>query len=222
MPRSKSYYTLIGSLPALPRHFEEAERVPISRLQLAERLKMLAPDDAQVIEQMGDFLAWERQPLERTDDEVCEHYHQFMKNVPNRFAREIIRQAMTIRTINGALRHRRLGLGPTSGIPPVTFQIARHWNHPDFHLGIEFPWIGEVDAQLGSDAPFELERMLLNIPWTFVKRLADRFHFTFEAVVLYLIRWEIVYRWTMRDAEVGQEKFEQLVSEAMGEYADIF
>ena len=49
MPRSSSYYTLIGSLPALPVHFEDAERVPISRRRLDERLKMLDPAAAEVI-----------------------------------------------------------------------------------------------------------------------------------------------------------------------------
>ena len=43
-----------------------------------------------------------------------------------------------------------------------------------------------------------------------------------EAVVLYLIRWEIVFRWTSRDAAAGQEKFERLVAEAMGQYASMF
>ena len=222
MPSSKKYYTLIGSLPALPRHFEEAERVPISRLQLADRLKMLAPDDADVIEQMADFLAWERQPMERTDDEVFEHFEQFMKTVPDRFAREFIRRTMTIRTIIGALRRRRWGLDPPSGLSPITSQIARYWNHADFHLGAKFPWIAEVDVLLQGDSPFDLERKLLNIVWNYAKRLADQFHFTFEAIVLYLIRWEIVYRWTTRDADAGREKFEQLVSEAMGEYANMF
>ena len=36
-----NYYTLIGSLPALPSHFASTERLPISLLQLRERLKML-------------------------------------------------------------------------------------------------------------------------------------------------------------------------------------
>ena len=49
MARSTTYYTLIGSLPALPRRFEQAERVPISRLKLDERLKMLTPQDAEEV-----------------------------------------------------------------------------------------------------------------------------------------------------------------------------
>ena len=222
MPRSTAYYTLIGSLPALPRYFEEAERVPISRLKLDERLKMLVPHDAEVIDEMADFLVWERQPLERTDAEVVRHYDQFMDTVDSRFARDLIRRAITIRAIIVGLRCRRLQRDLPAGLANIVPQIARHWNRPDFQLGSQFPWITEVEAQLNGDVPFDLERKKLEIAWRYAKRLAEQYHFTFEAVVLYLIRWEMVYRWTRRSTEAGQEKFEQLVSETMGEYADMF
>ncbi len=222
MPRTTKYYTLVGSLPALPLHFEDAERLPISQLQLDERLKMLEPHDAEVIEEISEFLVWERQPLERTDEEVLRRYDQFMETVDNRFAQELIRQAMIIRTVIAGLRCRRLGLEPPRGIAPVAAQIARQWNHPDFRLGTRLPWIGEVDAQLNSDSPFDVERQKLDIVWRQAKQMADQYHFTFEAVVLYLIRWETLYRWLHRDAVVGQEKFELLVAEAMGEYTDMF
>ena len=218
-----SYYTLIGSLPALPRHFEQAERVPISQLQLDERLKMLAPRDAQVVDEMADFLAWERQPLERTDQEVLQHYDQFVAIVDNRFARELIRHAMTVRTIMAGLRCRRLQLEPPVGVAPVAAQIARQWSHPDFRLGGRYPWIADVDARLAADAPFDLERTRLDIIWRHTGKLAQQNDpFSFAAIVLYLIRWETVYRWIRRDAAVGQEKFEQLVSNAMGKFASMF
>ena len=206
----------------LERHFEEAERVPISRLKLEERLKMLQPTDASVIEEMGDFLVWERQPLERTDEDVVRHYDQFMETVVNRFARDLITQAMTVRSIIAGLRCRRLKLDPPHGVAPIAAHIARNWNHPDFRLGMRFPWIAEVDAKLNGDSPFDLERKKLDIAWLHVKRLSDQHHFTFEAVVLYLIRWELVYRWTQRDAKTGLEKFERLASESMGEFANMF
>lgn len=222
MRGSTTYYTLIGSLPALPREFAEAERVPISQLKLDERLKMLQPHDAEVVEEMSDFLTWERQPLERTDQNVLQHYHQFMESVNNRFARDLIQRAMTVRTIISGLRARRLQRDPPLGIPPLAARIASGWSHPDFRLGMQFPWISEVDAQLNGDEPFDLERKKLEIVWQQARRLAERYFFTFEAVVLYLIQWEVVYRWTRRNAELGQEKFDQLVSETMGEYADMF
>jgi hypothetical protein len=213
---------LIGSLPALPFHFEGAERVPISRRCLDERLKTLDPDAAEVLKQMGDFLLWDRQPLDRTDEEFCGHYDQIMASVQHRFVRELIEQIMTRRTIISALRRRRLGLGPPAGVGWAAEHIARYWSHPDFRLAAQFPWIGQVEAQLNGDRPFEVEQTLLNIAWNHFKRLADQYQFSFEALVLYLIRWEIVYRWTSRDEAAGRERFEQLAADAMGEYAKMF
>lgn len=220
--RSTAYYTLIGSLPALPRHFEEAERVPISQPKLDERLKMLEPLDAEVISEIGDFLVWERQPLERTDDDVLRHFDHFTQTVDNAFARDLIRYVITVRAILVGLRCRRLQQDPPSNLAAVVPQVVRHWNHPDFQLGRQFPWISEVESTLNGDAPFDLERTRSDISWRFAQRLADQHYFTFEAVVLYLIRWEIVYRWTRRNAEEGQQKFDRLVTEAMGEFAEMF
>ena len=219
---STQYYTLIGSLPALPRSFEQVDRVPISPLKLDERLKMLEPRDAHVIDEMSSFLVWERQPLEQTDEAILLRYDQFNHEVDHRFARELISHAMAIRTILAGLRCRRLQLEPPAGIAPLAAQIVKHWNHADFRLGVQYPWIAEVDRQLNGETPFDLERTRMELLWRRLHRLAEEHFLSFEAVVLYLMRWELVYRWTQRDAEVGQKKFEQLVSNAMGEFANMF
>jgi hypothetical protein len=213
---------LISSLPALPVHFEDAERVPISRLRLNQRLTMLDEEAAEALERMADFLVWDRQPFDRTDLDVCRHYDQFMESFQNPLARRWVDYAMTVRTIVSALRRRRLGLDAPPGVGWSAEHIARNWAHPDFRLAVRLPWIAEVDAQLNGDSPFELERTLLNLKWTHAKRLADQYQFSFEAVLLYLIRWEIVFYWTRRDAALGQEKFERLVANTMGKYATMF
>ena len=84
--RSTTYYTLIGSLPALPSRFDDSQRVPISELRLEARLKMLEPRDAEIVEAMADFLVWERQPLELTDDDVWRRYDRFMETIHDHFA----------------------------------------------------------------------------------------------------------------------------------------
>ena len=216
------YYTLVGSLPHLPRHFAEAERVPISQHVLQERLQMLTPRHSRIMEEMVDFLAWERQPIELTDESVLQHFRKFMNTVDSRFATDLIQYTMSVRTVLAALRRRRLDLDPPPGIAPLAARIAQHWNHPDFHLGAQFPWIATVDAQLCGDSPFEVERALFEIMWRHAKRLADDHHFDFEAVVLYLIRWELVYRWTRRNADLGMQKFELLATKTMGEFAELF
>lgn len=222
MIRSNSYYTLLGSLPALPTHYEHADRMPISRLRLDGRLKMLEADDRIVIEQVADFLVWDRQPLDRTDEDVCVHYDEIMSTIHNPLVREVVTTQTCIRTIVSAIRRRKMGLGPPPGVEPWSGYIARNWKHPDFRLGARFPWIGELDRILNGDSPLESERTLHNVSWETWKRLGERYHFSFEAVILYLVRWEIVYRWISRDAAAGRERFEHLVTEAMGEYANLY
>ena len=57
---------------------------------------------------------------------------------------------------------------------------------------------------------FELERRKLEIIWRKANRLAQEHDpFSFESVVLYLIRWEAVYRWTRRDPSVGKTQIRE-------------
>ncbi len=217
-----NYYTLIGSLPALPTSFDRVDQVPISRLKLIERLKMLEPEDVELLQIILDFLAWERQPIERTDTEVLEHYNKFMERVDNRVAREYIEYTMTLRTILAGLRRRRLKQDPPLGIRPWADNIARNWEHPDFRLGGKFPWITKLDELLCSDKPMGVEWFRLNLVWQRLQKLSEEHFFSFEAVLIYHKRWELVDRWTQRDAEKGRQRFEELLEQAMGNYSQLF
>jgi hypothetical protein len=217
------YYTLIGSLPALPRHFDEAERVPVSRVRLDELLKMLDDQDREVIKSLGDFLVWDRQTLDRTDEDVCRQYDLLMAETSNRLVRRIIELVMNQRTVVAALRRRRLGQGPPPGVGPWLKHIEQHWKQPDFGLASRMPWVTQVAELLASDTPLAVERVLLDAGWKVVSRLAMEIDpFSFEAVLLYLLRWELVYRWVRRDEQVGQERFQELVAQSMGSYATLY
>jgi hypothetical protein len=222
MAHSNTYYTLIGSLPTLPRRFDQADRVPISRLKLRERLKMLDPQDATVVSELSEFLVWERQSLERTDEEFHHQYAHFEKTLQNSIALAMIRQIVSVGSIIAGLRRRRLQRDAPAGQTPIHKQMARHWEHPDFRLGVQFPWISEMDEILNSEQPFDVEHKKFDINWGYAKRLSDQYFFSFESVLLYLFRWEMVDRWTRRDAKIGQIAFEKLVSDAMGPYTNLF
>ncbi|HRX83297.1 MAG TPA: DUF2764 family protein, partial [Pirellulaceae bacterium] len=45
--------------------------------------------------------------------------------------------------------------------------------------------------------------------------LADEFYFSFETILLYLARWEIVDRWTRLDESAGRQKFDQLLTQTL-------
>ncbi len=96
----------------------------------------------------------------------CGVIEKFTSEVENRFARELIRDTMAMRTVLAGLRCRTIAAWkPPRGVAPIAAQIARNWNHPDFRLGAQYPWIAEVDRQLNGDTPFDLERMRIELAW---------------------------------------------------------
>jgi hypothetical protein len=205
----------------MPRHFE-VDRVPITQPRLEKRLGMLEPKDARVVEQLRAFLLWDRQPPDRTDEEMVAHYDQLMATTADRLARHIVAFLMDIRTIVSSLRRRRRGLPPGPGMGPWVDHIRRNWQHPVFELGWQHPWIARVDQLLGTTDCLALERILLGVTWTHWAKLAERYFFSFEAVLLYLARWETLQRWTSHDAVAGRQRFEQLVSESLNEHANLY
>ncbi len=214
------YYMLVTSLPHMSRTFD-VEQVPISRIRLQQRLAMLGEHDKNVVEQVQSFLLWDRQHPERTDEEVRREYDRLMTAITNQLVRDIIGHRMDVRTITSGLRRRRLGLAPPSAVGKYVEPIRQNWEHPDFRLAREHPWIPLVRRHLEAHNPIEAERQLLLATWNRWVKLADEFHFSFETILLYLARWEIVDRWTRRNDSLGRQRFETLLAEALGDHARI-
>lgn len=215
-----SHYMLVASLPHMPRTFE-VEQVPISRIRLQQRLAMLGDRELAVVEQVQNFLHWDRQHPERTDEEVRREYDRQMKTVMNKLVRDIIGHRMNVRTITSALRRRRLGLAPPTGVGQYVEHLEKHWDHPDFRLACDHPWVPLVRQHLEAREPLQAERQLLLATWNRWVELADQFHFSFETIVLYLARWEIVDRWTRLNETLGRQRFETLLTETLENHARI-
>ena len=105
----REYYTLIASLPPLKR-FDQAERLPINMERLKERLTMLWPEDAKLVDSVTSFIIWHRQPMERSDEEMSAIYKQLMESIDNPAIKEMINLRIDIRTIVVALRRHYRGL----------------------------------------------------------------------------------------------------------------
>jgi hypothetical protein len=218
MASHTNYYYLVASLPHMPRTFE-VEQAPISRFRLQQRLAMLGDEDKKVVEQVQNFLLWDRQRPERTDEEVQREYDRLMRNITNGLVRDIIEHRMDVRTITSGLRRRRLGLAPPAAVGHYVARIRMDWGHPDFRLAREQPWIPLFRRHLDAHEPLQAERQLLLATWKRWVKLADRFHFSFETLLLYLARWEIVDRWTRLDAILGRRRFDTLLRETIGSHA---
>jgi len=123
-----------------------------------------------------------------------------------------------------ALRCRRRGLAlPTVGVGQWFDHIRHNFNQPDFKLGRVFPWLPEAERLLAQGDLLALYRQyVLGATWTYLKKRAEDYYFSFEAVVLYIARWDIIRHWQQLQAERGRAIFETLVTEALGEYANIY
>jgi Protein of unknown function (DUF2764) len=220
--RSNSYPMLVASLPALPPRFE-AERLPITLERLSTRLRMLEEEDAEEIDRLLNILAWSRQVVESSDEAVVKRYGDLTAQVTNPLVRDVIGADMDVRMILSALRRRRLGLGaPAVGYGQWFGHIRRHFNQPDFGLGAVFPWILSFAQLFERDDVLSLFRRILEETWAYArKRMQDFDPFSFEAIVLYIARWDVIRHWQQLKAERGRAVFETLVTEAMGQYAKL-
>ena len=226
MARQRRYYTLMSSLPALPR-FEQANRLPINEVRLAERLSMLDPKHRLVVERTASFLAWQRQPVERTDEEIVASFRRIADwTLSYPALKQMIEYRMDLRTVMAGLRRRHRGApapaaGESWGVGQWVSHIERHWEEPDFQLAFIFPWIAQARQHLVAGEALALERLLMGLAWGQLDRLAPDM-FAFEAILAYLFKWDILRRWLACNREVALTRFETLVTEVIGEHEELF
>lgn len=213
------YYTLLAGLPPL-RRFDEMERLPITRERLRKRLGMLDPEDAEVVEHAAEFLARQRQTAARTDEEMVGRYRRMQAHISHPDLRSFFEFSVDERTIMAALRRRRRGLpapSPTErwGVGRYVRFIENNWDHPYFKLNAVYPWIPQAYNYLEQSQTPALERLLMNVLWDHVDRSVQPYDFSFRAVLVYIMKWDMVDRWLSYDVGKAETRFEELVAEVM-------
>jgi hypothetical protein len=216
-----SYTFLMTSLPAMPPRFDVA-RLPISAAALEERLARIPDEDLQIVEKMRDLLFWDRLGLALTDDEIIKQYQAFLAETNNEIARQIVSFRMDVRTIVAALRCRRRGI-PLPSVPSEWMRtIKRHFAEPSLGLGTRFPWIASLDKHFAEGDVDEADRILLDIVYEQWSRWGAGRPASFESLLLYVARWDVIHRFVSRNRELGEKRMEQLVTEAIGDYRRLF
>ena len=222
LPRvPRRYYALVASLPRLV-HFERAERLPINRERLDRRLRDLTPSHFEQLLLAERLVEWRRQPHGRTDAEVVRAYPQVMARLDEPCLRDLVAFRMEMRTLVAALRRRAAGEpapapGEPWGVPPRAEWVRRHWEEPEFGLGTHHPWLADARALLEAREARALERLLFDVVWRRLERVADDEPFSFDAVVRFVFRWDLVARWLAHEPAPAVERFRALIAEAMGE-----
>ena len=216
---AEPYITLIASLPYLPP-FEKAERSPITRLRLEQRLHILMPEDARQLAIAEALVGW-RMSLARpkTDKDMVLRCRAALQEIKQPALREFIEFRLDQQTILAGLRLHHAGFESSvfeqvnNGASRWMGFIASHWNDPDFRLAAVYPWIPKARSYLETSDACGLDRLLMSIIWQRLSRITESNRFGFEAVFAFVFKWDILQAWLARDAEKAKSRFQELIKE---------
>ena len=83
------------------------------------------------------------------------------------------------------------------------------------------PWLAELRDLHDSGATLELDRAIARVAWR-SRVMATRSHeFDFDAVVLYVLRYDMIERWLHRSSITARQRFDQLVVEGLGDCGEM-
>lgn len=210
------YYDLIASLPQLP-HFESAERLPITPLRLEQRLRRLHSEHAEQLDRAKPLVRWRAERLTaRTDLALVAEYSRLMDTQLDGSLREYVAFRLTQQTLLAALRRKRDGLelpeGSNAwGVGPCVHHVRKHWDLPHFGLEHLNPWLPLAAERLSAGDAIGLERLLVDLNWTWLTRIAEQSMFGFEAVVAFVFKWDMLQAWLASDAERSKVRFTELI-----------
>jgi len=220
------YYTLLVSLPPLPR-FDRAERLPISRERLQQRLRMLNSHDAEMLESAAAFLTWQKDAQRLTDSEMVARFEKMVGSISSAPLKTLLDFPLDQRTMMAALRRRQQGLKRPShkdpwGVGQYVEHIERNWDAPHFRLAKLYPWLPQAKLYLEDDSVLDLDRLLKNVLWGYLDGSVPDWDFGFRAVMAYRMKWDMVDQWLTHDATKAAERFNELVKEIIHEQPKLF
>ncbi len=213
------YVQLMASLPALGPILA-AKRAPINRIRLLARLQMLRPEHRAEIDAAANLLAWPDQAKLTSDADFVSKARKVIETLKSETLRQLVHHQLEQRTVLAALRRRHAGQAAPAaseiwGYGRYVDRIRANWREPGFGLAPSLKWVLPVKERLDkSDAP-GLERILLEAAWRHADGLVGAHYFDFEAVALYVLRWDLLDCWTRYDAEAAAARFGTLIADAL-------
>jgi len=214
------YAMLMASLPPHALSLWDVKNKRLSSVQLERHLSVLSAEDRQMLREIETVLHWAKMPTIEEEQQLIKNTHQLLMSLQNSFLHDVIVWRLNIRTIMAAIRRRKLNLTITKqqdyvGFGEVSAVIKKNWQVDDFSLAFRFPWIKEANQLFNNNETLALEKLLLNLSWQHYERLGQRHYFDFEAVIIYVLRWDIINRWAQNDEKKAMQQFELLVEQAL-------
>jgi hypothetical protein len=221
--RGDKYITLMASMPALPAPFASRE-LPLSRIGLAGRLRLLDEDDGRLLDRILHVMVWERIDITLPAAEIIREVDEVMNLLQSETLRTVVRERFELRTVLAALRRRRRGeSAPPSGMPwgygRYVDLISRNWSRPHFGIRRMLPWLGEIRELHDVGSTRRLDLVIARVAWQGLVEAQQEHEFDFDAVVLYVLKYDMIARRLEYSAAKARKRFNELVTAGIGDYA---
>lgn len=209
------YTMLMASLPPHRCDLFETKQTPISQIQLDKRLQWLEPQDAADLAKIQSLLYWSK--VENASDQAfIEHAMSLMEQLHNDFFRQVICWRLEVRTLIAALRKRHQGQKNAPEKQELGFGrwrlfIGNNWQQVDFGIGRQLPWLEQANTLIETEDSLALEMFLLNLVWRHYEQLGNGHYFDFEAVILYVLRWDVINRWNHYHQQQAVQRFSTII-----------
>ena len=217
---------LISALPYHPPILS-ATQTPLSRFKLDSRLLMLEESDAEQLRIVAGTAHW--RALQSLDNDVAavQLARRSLELIELPLLRDLVTARLELRTMMAALRRRQRGdpaprANDTWGYGRWLGHIANHWSEPGFRLEQAFPWLLEANRLLHEGDSLSVEKLLLTTLWRQLGRASETHLFDFEAVVIYVLRWDLSARWSSYSAEDATSRFTTLIDDGLGDAVQLF
>lgn len=219
------YVMLISSLPT-PDGLFTAKHPPLSRIKLEQRLNVLTEREKRILQMVEQALDWRLLNADMTNQDLIELGKRAMLEVHNHSLCLIIRNRLEMRTTLAALRMRHQDIeaphGKHWGFGRWQTQISKNWQDPSFGLGKSQPWILEAQKCLAADDAVGLDRIALQQAFVQLQRFSQHHLFDFEAVVIYVLKWNLLARSVKYNGYRAIQRFDQLVAQGRGTECSFF
>ncbi len=194
----------------------------LSREQIEEELVNPVLTPAPIASVIRAFLSRESEEAEDIDTSLSfervlfEAYYTLCATSSSRFIREWSQTDRSLRNIAAAIGARAMGL-PIEEVVVGDGDIAeslRRSSAADFGLRGELPYIDAVIAAVSDEQNIvEKEHKIDNIRWAEVEEACTFDYFNISAILAYLVKLNIVARWSALDAAKGRAMLERLMAE---------
>jgi len=205
----------MASLPPHKNKLFDEELVPLSRIQLNKRLALLDKKDTADLQKIESLLHWSHMK-EDVDHIFVAQTLNSIESIDSIFIKNIVIWRLELRVILAALRMRHKGLKQPPDSKFLDFDywhffISNYWHEPDFGLSKQLPWLLDANTLLLENNSYQLEKLLFNVVWEHYHRQNFGHYFNFEAVIIYVLRWDIVSRWRNNSSTLALKRFNDLV-----------